>query len=162
MLIEIPLVVPDVPIPTMIGELARAGMQRSKSIDCFDFVPSDFSLIYRVLHSMPRGSWCEWGSGMGINTGIASFLGFEAVGIEIDPQLVTASRELLSTFGLSATILAGSYFEISVNADFYFVYCWPGQMSQVEDHFLASAPDSAKLLICHGAEDVRCKVKAVE
>ncbi len=161
MLIEVPLIIPDVPIPSVIEELALAGLRRSKSIDCFDFVPSSSSIVFRVLQALPKGTWCEWGSGMGINTGIAAFLGFDAVGIEIDKQLVIASRELLARFALPATILEGSCYEIGATADLYFVYCWPGQISKVEEHFIATAPDSAKLLICHGEEDVRCMVKVL-
>jgi hypothetical protein len=49
--------------------------------------------------------------------------------------------------------------ELAILADYYFTYCWPGQMSQVEERFLEIAPANARLLICHGAEDIRCKVK---
>lgn len=162
MLVEVPLSIPDAPVPGFVEEFAREAMRRSKAIDCFDFAVSSYAMVYRLLNSLPRGSWCEWGSGMGINTGLAASLGFPAVGIEIDKQLAEASRRLLSDFGLRATIHCGSYFEIQVIADFYYVYCWPGQVNQVEDHFIAHAPDSAKLLICHGAEDVRCMVKEFE
>jgi protein-L-isoaspartate O-methyltransferase len=160
MLTEIPLIINDSPVPEFVEELAREALKRSKAIDCFDFVASSHAMVYRVLEALPRGSWCEWGSGIGINTGIAALLGFNATGIELDPNLAEASRKLLDAFGLRATIHQGSYFEIPVTADYYYVYCWPSQMNAVEDHFLANSPASAKLLICHGAEDVRCKVKA--
>jgi protein-L-isoaspartate O-methyltransferase len=113
--------------------------------------------VYHVLDALPRGTFCEWGSGMGIITGIAAMLGFDATGIELNPKLASASRELLADYGLKATIVTGDYLEIAHGADYYFVYCWPGQMISVEARFLASAPQSAKLLICHGSEDVRCK-----
>ena len=64
-----------------------------------------------------------------------------------------------SAFGLSATIETGDYHEIDRPADIYFSYCWPGQMYDTEQRFIEAAPDDAMLLICHGAEDVRCKVK---
>ena len=161
MLTEIPILTHDTPIPSVVEEFAAEALRRSKSIECFGFVLSSHSVVYRVLDALPRGTFCEWGSGMGINTGIAAMLGFEAWGIELNPKLAAASRELLAEYGLDATILTGDYLEIECNADVYFVYCWPGQMMNVEARFLATAPASAKLLICHGAEDVRCKVPSL-
>jgi len=118
-------------------------------------------MLYAILSNMPRGSMCEWGSGMGIGIGLAETLGFESYGIEIDPALATASRVLLAEFGLSAKVATGSYFDECRDANIYFTYCWPGQMLRVEEHFLLVAPNNARLLICHGAEDFRCKVKNV-
>ena len=158
MLTEIPILTRETPIPSAVEEFAAKALRRSKSIECFGFVTSSHSIVYRVLDALPRGTFCEWGSGMGVITGIAALLGFEATGIELNPELASASRELLAEYGLDATILTGDYLEIERSAEVYFVYCWPGQMMNVEARFLASAPASAKLLICQGAEDVRCKV----
>ncbi len=146
-------------IPKPVSEFIDEGLRRSKTIDCFDFVPSDYQVVYSVLDAMPRGRFCEWGSGIGIVTGLADILGFGAYGIEINEQMATASRKLLADFGLSAVIETGDYFEISHDADIYFTYCWPGQMPRVEQHFLFATQTHARLLICHGAQDVRCKVK---
>jgi hypothetical protein len=160
MLIEIPVDSTVRAIPKSVSEFIDEGLRRSKSIDCFDFVPSNYPTVYSVLWPMPRERFCEWGSGMGIVTGLAEMLGFDACGIEIDAQMAAASRELLADFGLAATIETGDYFDICRDAEVYFTYCWPGQMQRVEQHFLSSVtPDHAKLLICHGAEDIRCKVK---
>jgi hypothetical protein len=46
--------------------------------------------------------------------------------------------------------------------DVHFSYCWPSQMRRVQEHFLEVAPNHAKLLICNGASDIRCKVMASE
>lgn len=159
MLKEIQLDSPVRAISKPVSEFIDEGLRRSKKIDCFDFVPSNYQVVYSVLDTMPRGRFCEWGSGIGIVTGLADMLGFDACGIEINEQMASASRELLVDFSLSATIETGDYFEISQEADIYFTYCWPGQMSRVEQHFLSTTQTHAMLLICHGAEDVRCKVK---
>jgi hypothetical protein len=159
MLSEIPLDSTVRAISKQVSEFIDEGLLRSKAIDCFDFVPSNYQVVYAVLETIPRGRFCEWGSGIGIITGLAEMLGFDACGIEIDEQMTAASRELLGDFGLSATIKTGDYFEISHDADIYFAYCWPGQMQRVEQHFISATQNHAKLLICHGAEDVRCKVK---
>ena len=60
------------------------GKKRFASVKCFDFVPSDYDHVWQVLDSLPRGVFCEWGSGMGIITGLAEILGFSAQGIEIN------------------------------------------------------------------------------
>ncbi len=160
MLREIPLISTVRMVSKSISEFIEEGLRRSKTIDCFDFVPSDYQVVNSVLDTMPRGRFCEWGSGIGIVTGLADMLGFDARGIEINEQMAVASRELLADFGLSATIETGDYFDISYDADIYFTYCWPGQMARVEQHFLSATQTHARLLICHGAQDVRCKVKA--
>lgn len=159
MLREIPLNSSVRVMSKSVSEFIDEGLRRSKTIDCFDFVPSDYQIAYSILYSMPRGRFCEWGSGMGIVTGLAEMLSFDACGIEINEEMAAASRELLADFGLSATIKTGDYLEISHDADIYFTYCWPGQMPRVEKHFLSATPRHARLLICHGAQDIRCKVK---
>ena len=147
------------PLPRRSAEFIRQGLERARSIECFDFVPSDYAVVHGVLAAQRRGRFEEWGSGIGIGTGLAELLGFEARGIELHPALAEASRELLADFGLSATIATGDYFQIDHPADVYFTYCWPGRMQRTEQRFMEIAPSHARLLICHGAEDVRCKAK---
>lgn len=146
---------PDVPLPELAAEFIAEGLRRSKRIACFDFVPSNYALVYAVLSKLPTGRFCEWGSGMGIVTGLAEMLGFQSHGIETDDQLAAASRTLLADFGLSATIQQGDIFEIPHEADLYFIYCWPSQICRTEEHFLSACPDSSRLIILHGAEDIR-------
>ena len=158
-LVELPLNPFHGPLPRRSAEFIRQGLQRARSIDCFDFVPSDYAVVHGVLASLRRGRFEEWGSGIGIVTGLAEMLGFEAHGIELHPALADAARLLLGDFGLSATIETGDYFQIDRPADVYFTYCWPGRMVRTEQRFMDTAPNHARLLICHGAEDVRSKVK---
>ena len=152
---EKPLCVQVHTVPSPLSSFATEGFKRARDVDCFDYVPSDCGLLYATLKMLPRGRYCEWGSGIGL----ASSLGYEATGIEIHPELAEASRSLLTDFAVTATVTTGSYFDEPVQADVYFTYCWPGQMSRVEEHFPESAPNSSRLLICHGAEDIRCKTK---
>jgi hypothetical protein len=159
-LIEVPLEPSSIPLPQLAEALIEEGLQRSRKVDCFDFVPSDYRVMYRVLDTLTRGRFCEWGSGMGIITGLAEMLGFEAEGVEISGELAEVSRQLLHDFQLTAPILTGDYHEIETTADWYFTYCWPGQTWRVEQRFLAIAPDHARLLICNGAADLRCKVRS--
>lgn len=129
-------------------------------MDCFDFVPSNYELAWRTLDALPRGRFCEWGSGFGLVTGIAELLGFDASGIELDQNLAEASRKLLNDFQLSARIITGNYFDLPCDADVVFVYCWFSKIKMAEDFFSAYAPDNARLLICYGQSDIRSKVNS--
>lgn len=81
------------------------------------FVPSDPEQVYRALRAIgdllttttDEISFCEWGSGLGTATCLASKLGFDACGIEIEPELVAASREFADRFQLSAEFAHGSF-----------------------------------------------------
>ncbi len=65
------------------------------------FVPSDYRKLYSVLRLIERKrltcgmKFCEWGSGIGVATMIASMVGFEAHGIEIDAGLVEVAEGLI-------------------------------------------------------------------
>ena len=99
---------------------------------------------------------------MGIATGLAEMLGFHCRGIEMDKKMAAASRQLFADFDLNSRIHTGSYFDIECASECYFTYCWPGRTRELEEHFLSTTPANARLLICHGAEDVRCKQKVRE
>jgi hypothetical protein len=159
MLVEQPVAISDRPLSEAALAFIEEGRSRFRTVDCFDFVPSDYVLVWRTLDSLARGRFCEWGSGFGIATGLAEILGFDAMGIEIDSRVANASRQLLADFGLSAQIQTGDYLDIACQADVYFVYCWPGKMTETEARFKAIAPPNARLLICHGQSDIRCKVR---
>ena len=75
------------------------------------YVSADFPSIYQSLLKL-RGrayTFLEWGSGLGVVSIMASRLGFDAYGIEIEPQLVIAARELASGFNASPTFATGSF-----------------------------------------------------
>ena len=150
-------------IPEPVMRLLEESRLLGKSVDCFDFVPSDYETVWNVLSQVRKKFtteqgpvFCEWGSGLGVVTGMAEMLGFRASGIEIDAALAEQSRQLLQRHGLSANIMTGSYLELTHTADVIFVYCWPGKMLETQQHFIDTASPSALLLICHGASDVRC------
>ncbi len=159
MLIEETLSTSTVPLSDEAIALIARGRSLAKTVSCFDFVPSDYELAWTVLSTLPRGRFCEWGSGLGVVTGLANILGFHAHGIEIDAQLAETSRQLLAEFHLDATIQCGDYLTTEREADVYFVYCWPGKVIETETHFETIAPQSARLLICQGQSDIRCKLR---
>ncbi len=161
-LLESPIPASQLEIPRRGRRLILDGLTRSRRINCFDFVPCSYSAFYNALANQPRGDFCEWGSGIGIATALAELLGFDAHGIEIDPALAAASRQLLAEHGFRATIRTGDYLQIEHPAHVYFVYCWPGQMEQVKQRFDRVAPSGARLLIAYGAEDIRCLIRPDE
>lgn len=79
------------------------------------FVPSDFVCVYWALRAVVRENmasgnlFCEWGSGFGVVASLASLIGFDSYGIEIDERLVNASRDLVYAHGLSVEIAHGSF-----------------------------------------------------
>lgn len=125
-----------------------------KDVGCFDFVPSNYENAWDLLSNLPKGVLCEWGSGLGIVVGLAEILGYNAFGVELDAGLVESSRSLLHKHHLSAQIHLASYYEDAFTADYYYVYCWPGQIETVQKRFLDVSPHHAKLLICDGQDKI--------
>ena len=151
--------VPFLPTSRELSEKARElvceGRRRAKHVNCFDFVPSNYELAWKTLDSLPRGRFCEWGSGLGIVTGLAELLGFESFGVEMDAELCRQSRELFLLSGLSARIYNEDYFQSSIRADNYYVYCWPSLIGPTEELFGRIANSDSLLLICYGQDDIR-------
>lgn len=79
------------------------------------FVPCNYRKLYSVLRLIERNrltcgmKFCEWGSGIGVATMIASMVGFEAHGIEIDAGLVEVAEGLIQEHGLAVNIVCGSF-----------------------------------------------------
>jgi len=139
------------------------------------FVASDPRLAYRLLASVvasgcaPGSRFCEWGSGIGSVTCIASLLGFDACGIEIEPALVAESRRLAEAHGLSPRLVEGSYRPEGAmqerldpamlsaalgfspaDFDIVYVFPWPAEHRIVNYLFRTFAPPGALLLALHG------------
>ncbi len=121
-LVEISLESLNGQLPTGVGRLISAANRR---IDAFfeeglgpryrHYVPGDPELVYHALKSLLETEpfagkvFCEWGSGFGLAAGIAHLLGWESYGIEIEPELVDRSRQMIFDLGLKVTILETSY-----------------------------------------------------
>jgi len=79
------------------------------------FVPSEADLVYAAIdfvtrRGLPPGRvFCEWGSGFGTGTCLAALLGYEAYGIEIEPELVDISRQMARDLNIAAAFLCTSY-----------------------------------------------------
>jgi hypothetical protein len=79
------------------------------------FVPSEAELVFAAIDCVTQQNWppgrvfCEWGSGFGTGTCLAALLGYEAYGIEIQPELVAISREMARDLEIPVEILCTSY-----------------------------------------------------
>ena len=87
------------------------------------YVPSDHELVHAAMATLIRDEklsgrvFCEWGCGFGVTTGIASLLGMEAHGIEIEDGLADQAESLWDDLGIEAELHRCSYlpdgFEVS-------------------------------------------------
>jgi len=120
--IDLQLPKPAAPLPDDVAALVKESDRR---IDEFfhsernrklpKYLPGDSEMLYAALKSvtdrdLPLGRvYCEWGSGFGIGTCLASLLGYESWGIEIEAQLVDISVDLASDLNIEANFLNTSY-----------------------------------------------------
>jgi hypothetical protein len=75
------------------------------------FVPANYPLVYAELRKLKDTAitFLEMGSGLGVVTIMADFLGFEAYGIEICPELTDTSQDLAEAFQSKAIFANGSF-----------------------------------------------------
>ena len=80
------------------------------------FVPSVPERVFAVLEEVttrnlpPNRVFCEWGSGFGTATCMASLLGYEAYGLEIEEELVRLARAIARRLGIPVEIICTSLF----------------------------------------------------
>jgi len=75
------------------------------------FVAADYRKVYQALARLQGRAvtMLEWGSGLGVITIMASRLGFEAYGIEVESDLVERSRRLAEQYGPEARFATGNF-----------------------------------------------------
>lgn len=78
------------------------------------FVPSIPEIVFAALEEVskrnlpPHRVFCEWGSGFGTATCMASLLGYKAYGIEIEEELVRLSRAIARRLRIPVEIICTS------------------------------------------------------
>lgn len=152
------------------------------------FVASNFALVNAaieriVAERLARGPlFCEWGSGFGVVTMLASLLGFDAYGIEIQSELVLAAEDLADCLGCDVRFAHGSfvascdedliesaerswwhttegsaYEDLDLEPedfDLFFGYPWPGEEDLFDALFVRYASVGALLLTYHDTSGV--------
>ncbi|HEX9633431.1 MAG TPA: hypothetical protein VGA02_13300 [Gemmatimonadales bacterium] len=75
------------------------------------FVAADYGSVLETLLTLraPGLRFLEWGSAPGVITIMADLLGFEAYGIELDPDLVRMARDLAARYDSRARFATGSF-----------------------------------------------------
>lgn len=88
---------------------ARFEAESTKPFE--SFVPAAYERVFEALLGIRAdgGRFLELGSATGVITIMADMLGFEACGIEIDPDLVTEARRLARRHASKARFTTGSY-----------------------------------------------------
>lgn len=159
------------------GDVRRFLAEADRRIEEFQqshcipgFVASDYQQVYGVLSALaesaiaPGNSFCEWGSGFGVVTCLAAMIGFDAYGIEVEPELVAEAEKLATDFDVPAVFVCGSFIPPAAGAslgkdrefswlttrcddieaewgldagdfDTVFVYPWPDEQQVIADLF---------------------------
>jgi predicted O-methyltransferase YrrM len=168
--------------------------QARKDSPVVGFVPSDFPTVYHSLAALAELNlasghrFLEWGSGAGVVACLAAMLGFDAIGIEIEPELVAIARGLAEDHDVEAQFVCGSfvpdgaqmlleqqeditwlrsdglnaYEELGLEPDDFdviFAYPWPGEEQIVFDLFATTAAVGALLMTYHGQEGMHINRK---
>jgi len=79
------------------------------------YLPSKPEVVYAGINSLKEAGYihgnvfCEWGCGFGIATCMASLIGFEAYGIEIEEELADRATQLAQDQDIPVEILCTSF-----------------------------------------------------
>src|SRR4051794_22577658 len=105
-LVEVEFEPRKIAVPPDIAALLTDAQERIDALDNTTrieipaFVPSNFKLVYFALAEIQERNlatgrrFMEWGSGVGVVACLASCLGYDALGIEIEPKLVALADEI--------------------------------------------------------------------
>jgi hypothetical protein len=193
-LVEIPVAMDAVELA---GDVRRFLREAERRIEDFQrdsrvpgFVPCDFERAYRFLSAVAAFDvtdgklFCEWGSGFGVVACLAALLGYDAVGIEINRDLVEAAGQLAADFGIPVEFVHGSFIPAgeTIDADggfswleteraardaefgpedfdVIFAYPWPDEEVATEAMFERRAANGALLASCYSGATFRLQRK---
>lgn len=196
-LVTVPLDPPLRPLPARVRSLLDDADERIEAIVQLRrddplpaFVPSDFVLAWSWINALvelnlaPGARFMEWGSGAGVITCLASLVGFDAIGVEIESDLIELAEALADEHGIDAEFVCGTFVpeedddlladhrdvnwlqEGGQNAyhwldlepddfDVIFAYPWPGEEAAVTRLFARRAAHGALLMTYNGQEGMR-------
>jgi hypothetical protein len=185
--------------PDVVALLADAqqridALDNTTRVEIPAFVPSNFELAYFALAEIHAANlatgrrFIEWGSGIGVVACLASCIGFDSVGIEIEPKLVGIAQDIASKHRIAVQFACGSFVpdgvvprvdwadgvawlttigqdahpELELDPDDFdvvFAYPWPGEEQVIFDLFADVAAVGALLLTYHGLDGVKLQRK---
>lgn len=150
------------------------------------FVAANYERVLQTLLKLRRPGlrFLEWGSATGVITIMADLLGFEAYGIELDPELVGIARGLAERFDSQARFAAGSFLPAGYqwkprdgdgrigtigngasgylqlrhpldDFDVVYAYPWPGEEPMMQDLMRCYGDRGARLVLHGGTEGIR-------
>lgn len=134
------------------------------------FVPADGRVSWNVLNSVVQHAFadrkpvfCEWGSGLGLVTMLASLIGMSATGIEIEEELVDLSLGLSRQYAIPATFINASIYpsdnpDLSIDyrqVELFFAYPWPNEIALMTKLFKDVGVSGAILIVYHGGRNYR-------
>ncbi len=150
------------------------------------FIPSDYERVLRALLALrgPGLRFLEWGSATGVVTIMADLLGFEAYGIELDPDLVDIARGLAERSDSDARFAVGSFLPDGYewmsdtgdarlgtigrgasgypelgrcleDFDLVFAFPWDGEMPIMHDLMRRRGRSGASFLLNHASEGIQ-------
>ncbi len=150
------------------------------------FIPSDYERVLRALLALrgPGLRFLEWGSATGVVTIMADLLGFEAYGIELDPDLVDIARGLAERSDSDARFAVGSFLPDGYewmsdtgdarlgtigrgasgypelgrcleDFDLVFAFPWDGEMPIMHDLMRRRGGSGASFLLNHASEGIQ-------
>lgn len=127
------------------------------------YQPADGLIAWHLLRAVheqcltaKQGIFCEWGSGIGHVTLMASMLGMNATGIEIEPELVDIARNIARHFDIQADFKVASMYPQDnrtqvidyLSVDLFFTYPWPSEKQRTIELFEQVAKTGA-ILVCY-------------
>lgn len=115
--VEIPRISDPIPseVETYLAEARSRISEYSDDNQAPAFVACDFEPVYEAIRSVRQTNlaagnvFCEWGSGFGVVASLASGLGFESYGIEIEAPLVEQARRLAEDTDHRVEFVQGSF-----------------------------------------------------
>jgi hypothetical protein len=184
-------------VPAKVAEFSAEAQRR---IDDFvnrrrddpvpGFVPCGFEEVFGALETVARERlapglhFCEWGAGFGVAACLASMLGFEASGIEIEDELVEEANSLAEDFDIEAEFVAGNFVPVEgedladtlaesawlvqggrdghdelgldpEDFDIVFAFPWPGEETVIMKIFDRMGASGSLLLLYLGLEGIK-------
>jgi len=120
-IVELELTIPPRALPDGVAEFLREADDRIEEFVVHvngiirGFVPCDYVAVYHAMRAIMDQKlicgerFCEWGSGCGVVACLASMLGYNSYGIEIDADLCAASADLADDYNVAAEFIHGSF-----------------------------------------------------